>query len=135
MDSPDRTTPLSDLIDDALKCGWTLSGLATVTGMSQSNVSRLRCGAVSEDSRQGRTLRDFLDTDQKDRGYRAATAALGRVLARHPSRRREIMQFILRLDLLLADAPEPDRSRRGRRASPRPDKTRRQNVEGIGGLD
>lgn len=115
MNLPVNPDSLPDLINDALKSGWTLSSLATVTGMSQPNVSRLRSGMVSEDSQLGQRLRSFLEADKHNQGYRAVSAVLGRVLARHPKRQNEIMQLILRLDMLLSDAPEPGRRRRGRK--------------------
>jgi hypothetical protein len=115
---------LPELIDHAIDSGWTLTGLARASGVSQPHITKLRQGEVSEQSRQGLKLKNFLE-NQKERGWHVAGAALGRVLERHPARHREIIRFIQQLDALLSGPPTVDptsKARRGRRPKPRPRK-------------
>lgn len=118
---PESELTLPELIDHAIDGGWTLTGLAAASGVSQPHITKLRQGDVSERSRQGLKLKHFLE-DQKERGWHVAGAALGRVLEKHPTRHREIIRFIQQLDALLSGPPTTDptsKSRRGRRPKPR----------------
>lgn len=115
---------LPELIDHAIDSGWTITELAKAAGVSQPNVTKLRQGEVSEQSRQARRLKHFLE-NQKERGWHVAGAALGRVLEKHPTRFREIIRFIQQLDALLSGPPIVDRAlkpRRGRRLKARREK-------------
>lgn len=122
--SPRPTLTLPELIDHAVDGGWTITGLAGATGVSQPHITKIRQGDVSEHSRQACRLKHFLE-NQKERGWHVAGAALGRVLERHPDRHREIIRFIQQLDILLSGPPTLGPSsmgRRGRKLKPRPSK-------------
>lgn len=117
---------LPELIDEALCHGWTLTALAGASGVSQPNITKLRKGLVSQQSKSGMRLRTFLEdggAGDGDRVLRAASAALRRVLGRHPSKHREIIHFIRGLDMLLSEGTSmptpPKRSPRGRKPLPR----------------